>query len=1021
MKNRLKLLCSALILLIALAALASCASGTGGETVHEHTYAENWTEVEKATCKKEGVLQTACTGCGEVIEKSVPKTAHTPSDNYTVVTVPDAENDGKKTSPCTVCAETVETVIPKHEHQFSGEWTLVTAATVKKDGKISNVCDVCDITITKTVPYCEEHTYTNAWQVIVAPTLTTNGRSSNICDTCGATVTVITDKLTVTALQIKSAPYNTVYFTGDLFNPYGLVITAVLSDESTQEIKRGWEIITNQTLTSENTVAVVKYEGLTLEIPITVSPAIVCSVGNALDQENDALLYVKGYCVGSCTAEDGSIQYLIKDMNQNAFVILSDADYEYKANDKLEFYATVASDSYGKYLVYSEENESGEKTVISSDNLISFTLSEGDKLISSAEVEALFATDIQRYDCPVFSNRFYIVKDGNDYIIHFNASATDKASATLVSGKSIRISAENIDESKAIANLPQNELSTYPGVLVSGSLTALYIGSDATNYYLQTLDSSWILTTPYTPGEEYLQELAYAFYYQLPHVDYDQYNTRRNINPAPEDATAQQRIYLDCSSYVNAVYYNAFGVNILPYTIKEKSANTSNFMTYARENTDAIDVIGYWECRDYTTSEEQQQLLGELLKGLRVGDVIVYRKGNAATLTESSGHALIYVGEGKILHCMNTESYEHDGTNPDNAYDYVSNSSIGFESTYNLFENPIASRYLFSKNYVNFTILRPLNRMLTPTEQAEARMTIPSLTMEKLVDKNMYSAVFSDDLLTYTIGLENNGIRTLSGVNLTEYVPAGTEFVEGGEGVTHENGVISWTGNINPGQTAIVRFTVKVTEGAGKYIESNAGSVNGVHLNKITNTFSKISREKLDEISALGKEIVSNSTEFNDPIEIVNQIYSALLGKDLLDYESITAALEDIIDLEAKAYNKNSAIDGMVMENLTGGYLIRGVNPHHNERIRAIRIEYLTVGDVIIAEHSTSSAGTEKRQVAFVYLGNNEFLKVDSASGSCTVEVLSSSSNKKIQNLLTSLYSYEKYAFIRPSLTNEAN
>ncbi|MBR5140729.1 MAG: hypothetical protein IKV16_06715, partial [Clostridia bacterium] len=129
----------------------------------------------------------------------------------------------------------------------------------------------------------------------------------------------------------------------------------------------------------------------------------------------------------------------------------------------------------------------------------------------------------------------------------------------------------------------------------------------------------------------------------------------------------------------------------------------------------------------------------------------------------------------------------------------------------------------------------------------------------------------------------------------------------------------------------------------------------------------------------------------------------------------------DIIDVDNRSCNPNAAVSDIVIENLSGGYLIKGINPHNNDRIRAIRIEYLSVGDVIIAEHSTNSAGTEKRQVAFVYLGNNEFLKVDSATGSCTVEIFEAPTGKKIQNLLASLYSYEKYAFIRPSLTNEAN
>ena len=1020
MKKRFKLLCSLLMILLSLLLLASC-MGDDEETVHEHTYDQDWTVVKEATCAEEGLVSKTCSGCGEVTEKTVEKTdVHTPSQAFTLITEPTEDTDGLKTCVCTVCSETVEIIIPKHAHEFSAEWNIITPATETKDGSGTNTCDICKITVTRAIKYCLEHSFSEDWKVITRPTLTSNGKSSNICDSCGASVTKITDKLTITELQVKTPPVNTYYFSEELFNAYGLVITTVLSDGTTQDIKRGWEVLPNRALNKDDKFVTIKYADLTVDIPVTVSPAVICSVNNALRYDTGSLLYIKGYCVGSCTAENGTIQYLIKDITQNSFIILSEVDYAYKANDRIELYATVESDAYGKYLVYADENESAEKTVVSSGNVVSFTQSSGTTLLNASEAEDLFIGKIQRYDCPVFSNRFYIVKDGNDYILHFNEFATDKESATLENGKTIRLSVENIDESSAIANLSKSELTTYPGALVSGSLTSLYIGSDANNYYMQILDPSWILTTPYTPGEEYLKEIAYAFYYQLPYVDYDQYNTRRNINPAPEDATTEQRIYLDCSSYVNAIYYNAFGVNILPYAIKEKSANTNNFMAYARNNPDAVEVLGYWECRDYTDAEEQKAILAELLKQLRVGDVIVYRKGTASTLTESSGHALIYVGEGKILHCMNTTSYEHNGTNPDKAYDTVSTSSIGFESTYNLFENPIADRYLFNKNYVNFTVLRPLNRGLTPTEQAEARMDIPSLTIEKSVDKHMYSAVYENDLLTYTIGLTNNTNRTITGVNLVEYVPEGTEFVEAESEISHENGKIYWSGDILPEETRLLRFTVKVSADAGNLIESNKGTVNGLNLNKITNTVSKISAEKLEELKDAGKDLANNSATFNDPIDMINALYNSLLGKDVLNYASVTEALNDIIDVENKAYNKNCAIDGMVMENLSGGYLIKGSNPLNNDRIRAIRIEYISIGDVIIAEHSTSSDGTAKRQVAFVYLGNCEFLKIDSTTDTCTVEVLNANSSKKIQNLLTSLYSYEKYAIIRPSLVNES-
>ena len=450
----------------------------------------------------------------------------------------------------------------------------------------------------------------------------------------------------------------------------------------------------------------------------------------------------------------------------------------------------------------------------------------------------------------------------------------------------------------------------------------------------------------------------------------------------------------------------------MPYTIGEKGASTANFTAYAKENPENVDVIGYWETKDYTTEEEQTALLESLYNQLQIGDVIVYRK-------PSSGHALIYVGGGDILHCMNTESYTHNGTDPSKAYDWVSSASIGFESTNNLFRNKSASRYLF--NYVNFSIIRPLNRGLTVTEQTKARMTIPSLSIEKLLDANMYSAVFTGDTLTYTVTLKNNGDSDLENVTLTEKVPAGTVFVSASEGIAHSAGAISWIGKVEKGTTVTLTFSVKVTETTpGALIESNEGTVNGLKLNKIINTVSGISLEKLSKLKELGNSYALNGTTYTDPMLMVNAVYNELIGKNILDYSTVSEALSDIIDVEGKKYNENCVAKDIVVKNLSGGYLIRGTNPLNNDRIRAVRIEYLTVGDVIIAEHSTNNAGTNKRAVAYIYLGDNDFLSVNTKDGVCSIVKCENPDIKKIQNILTSLYSYEKYAVIRPSMNNAA-
>jgi len=132
----------------------------------------------------------------------------------------------------------------------------------------------------------------------------------------------------------------------------------------------------------------------------------------------------------------------------------------------------------------------------------------------------------------------------------------------------------------------------------------------------------------FTNGE-LLKEIALAYDRQGEQVLYDQKNARRNIYSSPEEATAQRTIFLDCSSYVNSCYREAFGVNILPFEIGEAgtSPSTANYDEYAKNNQSASDVVGYWVPADYTTDAERQAVVDKIFEEIKIGDILTYRHG----------------------------------------------------------------------------------------------------------------------------------------------------------------------------------------------------------------------------------------------------------------------------------------------------------------------------------------------------------------------------------------------------------
>lgn len=62
-----------------------------------------------------------------------------------------------------------------------------------------------------------------------------------------------------------------------------------------------------------------------------------------------------------------------------------------------------------------------------------------------------------------------------------------------------------------------------------------------------------------TENQKIVKEVAYAYFRKGTKIHYDQATktARRQIYASPEEPSAQRRVYLDCSGYANAIYYEA--------------------------------------------------------------------------------------------------------------------------------------------------------------------------------------------------------------------------------------------------------------------------------------------------------------------------------------------------------------------------------------------------------------------------------------------------------------------------------
>ncbi|MBE6644259.1 MAG: hypothetical protein E7612_02625 [Ruminococcaceae bacterium] len=506
-------------------------------------------------------------------------------------------------------------------------------------------------------------------------------------------------------------------------------------------------------------------------------------------------------------------------------------------------------------------------------------------------------------------------------------------------------------------------------------------------------------------NEEILVEVANAFERRGSYIQYNQTLSRRHINPSPEDATDQNRVYLDCSSFVNAVYFEAFGVNVLPYPTSEKSPNTKNYRDYSRDNRDAADVVGYWLNSEYATEDVQQALLSEIRASLKVGDVLNYRKGT----TGNSGHALLYVGEDQFIHCTGSDyKFNDDAILSCDGED--SKGSISFIHADKLFSDKSSARYLFNNQY-DICVVRPFERDLTPTEKTCNRMDIGGVEIEKTVSVGVNSGVGRGEIIEYTIELENHFDKTFS-LCVEESLGEKVSVVFASDEIKIDDRELKAEVLLNAGEKVKIKWKVKVddTAKAGDLIESRATRVNGMIINGTVNTVSGYSQTQLSDLAEKAKSYARSSESFDDPILMARRAYKEVFGEEVFEYNTVSELLADIIDVEGFSLNAESDVYGMVAPYLYGGRDISTAYYRNKELVRLITQDNISVGDIIAA----SDADGEKT-IVYIYAGGDQFIYVKSEEGVAASKYMLQSAGSSTHILVT-LFAYDRYVILRPSM-----
>jgi len=301
---------------------------------------------------------------------------------------------------------------------------------------------------------------------------------------------------------------------------------------------------------------------------------------------------------------------------------------------------------------------------------------------------------------------------------------------------------------------------------------------------------------------------ALAYYERRLFLQYDQRSMDRilQLTPRPrkflppEAATEGNTTYLDCSSFVNAVYYQTFGEEL-------EADLTWHMVDYVKPR------LFFYEMTHRETPEEIAALRKEITALLRPGDVIVFDR------TAGSGHTLLILDDEKYIHCTS-------GGRPD-SYDFVNKKSreypdggIRMDLISDLLSGDPAKRTLFRPNTRRIAVMRPLARMGDPTESAMLRLNA-ARELCCGVEVSHPGAVLASvgDAVTYTVFVRNWGKETRD-VQIRFTPPAGTEF----------SGESCHTATVPPGERECVTFSVPVREMSAPWLDAPRVSVNALEI-----------------------------------------------------------------------------------------------------------------------------------------------------------------------------------------------
>ena len=484
-----------------------------------------------------------------------------------------------------------------------------------------------------------------------------------------------------------------------------------------------------------------------------------------------------------------------------------------------------------------------------------------------------------------------------------------------------------------------------------------------------------------------------------------------NTTKQPEDYTVDQYGYTNCAFFTYDVHWATYGYAAKAadqFDVIVNLSNTSNLASAASRGWNAETMTGsnkstifYYEPPKTTvdnkvvsalTDAEKEALKQQIYSLLRPGDLINIRRSTG------SGHVMLYVGNGTIIHSSGSN---YSSTNKTDTHE----ASIRFRMVADLFDPEIYNETSCVYNLVSFSITRPQNltNPVISENTANRVANMQGVIAEKISSTAMGKTVNCGDEITYTFYIFNTNpeAKTFAVKDvLSEHVT----FVSATNGGTCTGSDISWSITVPADTRVSVSYTVKVKDGVAAYtaIDGSKATINGVTHKCIdtyvANTLTADQQQKLiNAVNTVKGMDISGMTG----IQIINLIYKTAFGVDNIfgenvtteaqlfngDYTNNVGIFNDTTYWSNKAYV--SVMDAstanaakMVAPGLFGGQNVYNSSKagetyfrYLNVGNKTLRSRYfwekdLVVGDIFMLRGSST-------MYLYIYVGNDTFVNLN--------------------------------------------